>query len=59
MFASLGYELVVEDTTNHGRIDLTVKTKQAIWLFEFKVLDVPRQGKGICGKISGTGTAGV
>ncbi|MDD1730178.1 MAG: ATP-binding protein, partial [Methanospirillum sp.] len=45
MFASLGYELLAEDTTNHGRIDLTVKTKQAIWLFEFKVLHMPKLGK--------------
>lgn len=37
MFASLGYEVIAEDTTNVGRIDLTIKTKRAVWLFEFKV----------------------
>ena len=35
-FASLGYEVIPEDTTNHGQIDLTIKTNKAIWLFEFK-----------------------
>lgn len=36
-FASLGYEVIPEDTSNKGRIDITVKTKSAIWVFEFKV----------------------
>ncbi len=37
-FASLGYQVIAEDTTNRGRIDLTVFTKKRIWIFEFKVL---------------------
>jgi len=36
-FASLGYQVIAEDTTNRGRIDLTVITKNSIWVFEFKV----------------------
>jgi len=36
-FASLGYEVIPEDTTNKGRIDLTVMTRTGIWIFEFKV----------------------
>lgn len=36
-FASLGYEIIPEDTSSKGRIDLTVKTKTGIWLFEFKI----------------------
>ncbi|MDD1728754.1 MAG: ATP-binding protein, partial [Methanospirillum sp.] len=36
-FASMGYSVIPEDTTNKGRIDLTVKTKTGIWVFEFKV----------------------
>jgi len=35
--ASLGYEIIPEDTSSKGRIDLTVKTKTGIWLFEFKI----------------------
>jgi len=37
LFAGLGCDVIPEDTTNHGRIDMTVKTKQGIWIFEFKV----------------------
>jgi hypothetical protein len=40
-FASLGYEIIAEDLTNKGRIDLTVKTRTGIWIFEFKVSDIP------------------
>nr|WP_319540010.1 PD-(D/E)XK nuclease domain-containing protein [uncultured Methanospirillum sp.] len=36
-FASMGYSVIPEDTTNKGRIDLTVKTVTGIWVFEFKV----------------------
>jgi len=36
-FASLGYQVIAEDTTSRGRIDLTVITKNSIWVFEFKV----------------------
>mgnify|MGYP000861198471 CR=1 FL=1 len=37
LLASLGYEVIPEDTSNKGRMDLTVKTKTTIWVFEFKV----------------------
>jgi len=35
--ASLGLDIFPEDVTNKGRIDLTVKLKQYIYLIEFKV----------------------
>jgi len=35
--SSLGYDTVAEDVTNRGRIDLTLKTKTSIFIFEFKV----------------------
>ena len=35
--ASLGLNLIPEDVTNKGRIDLTIKTDNAIYIFEFKV----------------------
>ncbi len=44
-FASLGYEVIPEDTTNKGRIDLTVRTKTGIWVFEFKVLGIDKSGE--------------
>ncbi len=34
---ALGYEVVAEDATNKGRIDLTLKTKDKILIIEFKV----------------------
>ncbi|MEI6388339.1 MAG: AAA family ATPase, partial [Spirochaetota bacterium] len=43
-FASVGYEVIPEDTTNKGRIDLTVKTRAGIWIFEFKVKGLDRSG---------------
>ena len=43
-FASLGYEVLPEDVTNRGRIDLTVKTHTGIWIFEFKVKGLDRSG---------------
>lgn len=43
-FASLGYEVIPEDTSNKGRVDLTVKTRAGIWIFEFKVLGIDTSG---------------
>ena len=31
--------MIAEDTTNHGRIDLTVFQKNKVFIIEFKVLD--------------------
>ena len=36
-FAALGFDIVAEDTTNKGRIDLTVKTDDSIYIIEFKL----------------------
>ena len=33
---SLGVELIAEDVTNKGRIDLTLKLPNAIYIMEFK-----------------------
>ncbi len=43
--ASLGYEVIWEDTTNKGRIDLTVKTPSYIWILEFKVKGFVQHGR--------------
>ncbi len=37
MLGALGFHIIGEDVTNHGRIDLTLLLPQAICLFEFKV----------------------
>ncbi|MEN9373161.1 MAG: hypothetical protein RIR79_713 [Pseudomonadota bacterium] len=36
-FAALGLNIVLEDVTNHGRIDMTVLFNQNVYIFEFKV----------------------
>ena len=46
-FAALGLDIVVEDTTNHGRIDMTVLFGGAVWLFEFKVVELVPQGRAL------------
>ena len=35
--ASLGMDMITEDTTSKGRIDLTLKLQNFIYIFEFKV----------------------
>ncbi|MBU0702029.1 ATP-binding protein [bacterium] len=39
VFASLGYDLRVEESTNRGRIDMAIKTDKTIIMFEFKVVE--------------------
>ncbi len=39
--ASLGLETIAEDTSNHSRIDLTLKFEEKIYLFEIKAVDKP------------------
>jgi hypothetical protein len=34
---ALGYDVIAEDVTNKGRIDLTLKMKDKILIIEFKV----------------------
>jgi hypothetical protein len=63
--AGLGLELRVEDATNHGRIDLTVRIPGEVFLFEFKVVaDAPEghalrqiREKGYAEKYRGQGSA--
>ncbi|WP_041193400.1 ATP-binding protein [Candidatus Symbiobacter mobilis] len=46
-FAALGLDIHVEDPTNHGRIDMTVKFHGHIFLFEFKVVEMEPEGKAL------------
>lgn len=46
-FASLGLELRVEDSTNLGRIDMTLLFNQQVYLFEFKVVEFVPEGKAL------------
>jgi hypothetical protein len=46
-FAALGLEIKVEDSTNKGRIDMTVLFNGHIWLFEFKVVEMVPDGRAL------------
>ena len=46
-FAALGLDIIPEDTTNQGRIDMTVKFNEQVYLFEFKVVELVPQGKAL------------
>ena len=46
-FASLGLDVTVEDSTNLGRIDMTLKFNQQIYIFEFKVVESQAQGDAL------------
>jgi hypothetical protein len=46
-FAALGLDIRVEDSTNKGRIDMTVLAAGAVWVFEFKVVELVPQGKAL------------
>lgn len=39
--ASLGFETIAEDISNHSRIDLTLKCQDKIYIFEIKAVDQP------------------
>ncbi|MBW2738105.1 MAG: PD-(D/E)XK nuclease domain-containing protein, partial [Deltaproteobacteria bacterium] len=41
-FTAAGLDVTAEDTTNHGRIDLTVKIDDKIYIMEFKVIEVDK-----------------
>lgn len=41
-FKALGLDVTAEDTTNHGRIDMTVRLDNRVFIFEFKVIDIDK-----------------
>ncbi len=43
-FAVLGFDLRVEDATNHGRIDMALLLPARVYLFEFKVVELLPEG---------------
>ncbi|WP_310462913.1 ATP-binding protein [Sphaerotilus sp.] len=46
-FAALGLDLRVEDTTNHGRIDMAVLFAAQVFVFEFKVVEQAAKGEAL------------
>ena len=43
-FAGLGLNIKVEDSSSHGRVDMTVHFNDNIYLFEFKVVELASEG---------------
>ena len=43
-FAALGLNIAVEDSTNHGRLDMAVRFNGNVYLFEFKVVELAPAG---------------
>ncbi len=46
-FAALGLDIVLEDVTNKGRIDMAVRFEGHTYLFEFKVVELVPAGKAL------------
>ena len=46
-FAALGLDITVEDSSNHGRLDMAVRFGSDVYLFEFKVVEMEPEGAAI------------
>ncbi|MDR2690617.1 MAG: ATP-binding protein, partial [Azoarcus sp.] len=46
-FAALGLDIVPEDASNHGRLDMAVKFNGQVYLFEFKVVEDEAEGQAL------------
>lgn len=46
-FVALGLDVIAEDTTNKGQIDLVVKLDKRVYIFEFKVIELTDKGPAL------------
>ena len=46
-FAALGYDIAVEESTSHGRLDMAVRAAGHVFLFEFKVAEMAPPGSAL------------
>ena len=46
-FAALGYEMAVEESSSHGRLDMAVRAHGHVFLFEFKVAEMAPPGSAL------------
>ena len=46
-FAALGYEIAVEESSSHSRLDMAVRTGGHVYLFEFKVVEAASPGSAL------------
>ena len=46
-FAALGLDVRPEETTNVGRIDLTIRFEGRVYILEFKVVELDEEGRAL------------
>ena len=46
-FAALGLDITVEESTNRGRLDMAVRFGDAVYVFEFKVVEAAGRGAAL------------
>ena len=46
-FAALGYDVTVEESSSHGRLDMAVRAGGQVYLFEFKVVELAPPGSAL------------
>jgi len=46
-FASLGLDIVTEESSNAGRLDMALRFNGQVWLFEFKVVELEPEGRAL------------
>jgi hypothetical protein len=46
-FAALGLDIVCEESSNAGRLDMAVRFNRQIYLFEFKVVELLPEGRAL------------
>jgi hypothetical protein len=46
-FAALGFDIVPEDVTNQGKLDMAVQFNGQVYLFEFKVVEDAAEGRAL------------
>ena len=46
-FAALGYDITVEESSSHGRLDMAVRAGGHVYLFEFKVVEMAPPGSAL------------
>ena len=46
-FAALGFEITVEESSSHGRLDMAARTGGHVYLFEFKVAEMAPPGSAL------------
>ncbi|WP_338114225.1 ATP-binding protein [Thiorhodococcus mannitoliphagus] len=46
-FAAVGLDITLEDATHQGRIDMTVRFNDQVYLFEFKVVELAPEGRAL------------